>query len=817
MDRIEIADALSQGFEDRKHDPVELGSWLFDSKYWTKQEEIMRSVWKHKKTAVKSCNSGGKSRIAAEISLLFLLAFRPSRVITTAPTFLQVEEILWKEIHALYYKSKIPFNGKLTSTELDMGIADGYPWQMIGISTNEENRMQGFKSPHLLVVGDEALGLDPIIIRAIEGLLPFRILYIGNPLDPVGDFYNCFQSDLWNCITINGYDCVKWQEENHVIPGLITREWIEERRDEWGAGSAEFQARILGEFPQSSDSAVIQREWVEKAREKEPDNDEYDYPVEAVDIASKHGKSSTVFTERTGNTIFRCTPDKEIGILASGDKLALDYVSKKLRAIVFDSDGMGCITKDTQIWTPIGWRNVQDIAVNDLIYSKDEDNNLITSKVKSNNKRENIEIIKAGDYSFSFCHFIPCKTRKEIATKLKSWESICDKSVLLDNAFNWTGSKDDFVLKAHTVKMPNGGIYETTKQLSIKRQDFAQFLGWYLSEGCLGKNGGRLDEINIIQSQKSQHNKDIHNVLSQCGFKYSATNQKNGTIRYRLFNKTLYKWLQKHCYKNGRTAPFKIVPKWLKESASKAIRKFLDSFIQGDGYVHKGNNVYYTSSVILSDDILELIYKTGCYGVKRKRYEAGSEGYIGDRKITRQYDGYNIYEYKNTNICHDGRYKDPKFFKGDVWELKVDSYTTMFCVRFKDYRAFWVFNEGLDEYLKRKHVPYLAFHGGHGYKAMDSRKYKNLRTQFYCALAKKFEKGLISLKSLPQKEYEVLKAQLCCMNYLPHDPLGRIRIETKEDLHTRQIMSPDSADSVMMSEYAIWMGNYGDTVGYSYR
>lgn len=466
MSKKEIASALLIEFNKRKGDPVALGSWLFDSKYWSKQEEIMRSVWKHSKTAVRSCNSGGKSRVAAEIALLFLLAFRPSRVITTAPTFTQVEEILWKEIHALYGKSKIPFNGHLTATELEMGIYDGHPWQAIGISTNEENRMQGFKSPYLLVIMDEALGIDPIIWRAIQGLLPYRLLAIGNPLDPVGDFYNCFSSPQWNCISIDGYECVKWQEENYVIPGLITKEWINERRDEWGDKSSMFQARIKGEFPQDSDSAVIQRSWVDKARLKEPDNDDYDAKIESCDVASKHGKSSTVFTERTGNTIHCCTPFPNIGINDSGTKLANDYHHKKLDIIVFDSDGMG---------------------------------------------------------------------------------------------------------------------------------------------------------------------------------------------------------------------------------------------------------------------------------------------------------------------------------------------------------------EWLDEYMHNKHVPYYAFHGGHGSKAKDTIRYKNLRTQFYCFLAKKFENNLISLKQLPEKEFVLLKSQLCCINYKTHDPQGRLQIETKEDLKARQIESPDSADSLMMSEYALWMGKIGSTAAYAYR
>ena len=125
--------------------------------------------------------------------------------------------------------------------------------------------------------------------------------------------------------------------------------------------------------------------------------------------------------------------------------------------------------------------------------------------------------------------------------------------------------------------------------------------------------------------------------------------------------------------------------------------------------------------------------------------------------------------------------------------------------------------EGLDDMLTESHVPFLAFHGGYAHKATDDRKYKNLRSQFYCFVAKKFEKGLYSLKNLTEKDYDILKNQLCSINYKPHDGMQRIRIETKEDLKARQIESPDYADAFMMSEYGYWMGRNEDVAPIAWR
>ena len=91
---------------------------FFGSRLWDKQIEVMHSVRDNKKTVVKSGNTVGKSHIAAEIAIDYLLSYYPSKVITTAPTWNQVENILWKEIASLFHKSQVPIGGQLNQTEL---------------------------------------------------------------------------------------------------------------------------------------------------------------------------------------------------------------------------------------------------------------------------------------------------------------------------------------------------------------------------------------------------------------------------------------------------------------------------------------------------------------------------------------------------------------------------------------------------------------------------------------------------------------------------------------------------------------------------
>lgn len=315
---------------------------LFNCVLWQKQKEIIKSVWHNPRTAVRSCNSGGKSRVAAVITLLYLLTFKPSRVITTAPTFTQVEEILWKEIHSLYRAARLPVGGQLNNTSLEMGTFAGRPWDAMGISTNEVNRFQGFKSPYLLVILDEALGVAPEIWEAMEGLQPHRILAIGNPLDSNGDFYECFSSPLWNKIVINGEDCVAWQGKHGKIPGLITGEWIEERKVEWGAKSPLYQARVLGEFPMETPDTLISRKWVEDARRRDlKENEEDEVRVVGNDVASKHGDCENVIGYRYGHTVVELKGFYRISMTETRDKIGFKWNQKKAQSVVVDADGLG--------------------------------------------------------------------------------------------------------------------------------------------------------------------------------------------------------------------------------------------------------------------------------------------------------------------------------------------------------------------------------------------------------------------------------------------------------------------------------------------
>jgi hypothetical protein len=147
---------------------------------WSKQHDILQSVAKHSRTAVKACHSSSKTFTAAEVVLWWITSHEEAIAVTTAPTWTQVERLLWGEIRNAVYRARIKYP-KPTTSSLQLGPGR----YALGLSTNEGVRFQGFHG-NVLVVLDEAPGIMPEIYEAIEGIRAggdVRVLALGKSPD----------------------------------------------------------------------------------------------------------------------------------------------------------------------------------------------------------------------------------------------------------------------------------------------------------------------------------------------------------------------------------------------------------------------------------------------------------------------------------------------------------------------------------------------------------------------------------------------------------------------------------------------------------
>ncbi len=215
----------------------------FGDSPWSKQQQIATALRDHKYTSVRRCHGSGKSFDAAAIALWFLYVFPNSKGMTTAPTFRQVEDILWREIRGAKVNAHIPLGGKLNNTSLDLGEQ----WFAMGFSTDTPERFQGFQALDVLLIVEYASGVADDIFNDSERIVSSRhtqVLYIGNPTTTSGTFYNSFKLPGYAKIHISALDTPNFTEFGITLEDIRNNTW---------------EAKITHELPPWSHSPLADR------------------------------------------------------------------------------------------------------------------------------------------------------------------------------------------------------------------------------------------------------------------------------------------------------------------------------------------------------------------------------------------------------------------------------------------------------------------------------------------------------------------------------------------------------------------------------
>lgn len=274
---------------------------------WKRQVEILTKVAGGKRVAVRSGHKIGKSTTAVILALWFFTTRKRARVVMTSASYRQVRDILWKELRRIAGEAPIPIGGKLaTDPETGLQFRDGR--EIVGLSTNEPERIAGYSGPEMLFILDEASGIDEAVFEALEGNRAggARIVLFSNPTQTSGTFFDAFHSkaEFWITIHVSSEETPNVTGAEESIPGLATAEWVDEKRREWGEGSALYAVRVRGDFPAQGDKAVVPLVYVIAAVERWADEQEDQAPlVLGVDVA-RFGDDESVIVPRRGNRVW---------------------------------------------------------------------------------------------------------------------------------------------------------------------------------------------------------------------------------------------------------------------------------------------------------------------------------------------------------------------------------------------------------------------------------------------------------------------------------------------------------------------------------
>ena len=363
--------------------PVHFAANVLGVTPWGKQKQILNAIANKRFVAVRSCNGAGKTFTAAVVILWWLMSYDNAIVITTAPSERQVREILWRELRNLYIPVRDIIGGKLTRTRLEFS-PKRYAY---GFSTNTEDRFQGFHSDNILVIVDEASGVDEFIYNAISGVTTSRnskLLLIGNPHGYAGTFYDAFHKDRkqFETIHISAFDLPAFKDQgiteenikdveypdpitdvtdvipadNTVFPaeagtqgninyadsliGLSSPQWALDLFNRQGPQSSVYQTRVLGQFPEEADDTLIPLRDVEAAVKRNSPIPPDTKPVMGVDVA-RFGNDKTVIIIRHGPKVIYIDELRKSDIVNTTGAVVTAALKYKVKNVIVDEIGVG--------------------------------------------------------------------------------------------------------------------------------------------------------------------------------------------------------------------------------------------------------------------------------------------------------------------------------------------------------------------------------------------------------------------------------------------------------------------------------------------
>lgn len=261
------------------------------------QEKAAQIIAKNRRLAVRSGQGVGKTAFEANMVLWFLVCFPYPRVVCTAPTRQQLNDVLWAEIAKWMERSPIiDLILHWTKTRVYM---KGYEkrWFAVARTATKPENMQGFHEDNMLFIVDEASGVADPILEAITGTLTGpnnKLLYCGNPTKATGNFADAFgrDADSWTIMTVSSRDSPRTNKEN-----------IAALEKKYGVNSNVVRVRVDGLPPLAEDEVFIPSQIAEQAIMNEPSSHERPARISiGVDVA-RFGNDDTAIAENVDGDV----------------------------------------------------------------------------------------------------------------------------------------------------------------------------------------------------------------------------------------------------------------------------------------------------------------------------------------------------------------------------------------------------------------------------------------------------------------------------------------------------------------------------------
>lgn len=285
------------------------------------QCDVMDALVENEDVAIRACHGVGKTALLAWVINWFTPTRPYAKVPTTAPTFnKQVRDVLWSEVHkwwriGLQNSDAAWLLGQFELTQTRMYAKEApEEWFAVGIASSNPLNIEGYHSPHILIIFDEAKGIQRTVWESVQGMRTTqegKFLVASTPGGPVGEFYKVFTQyrSTWKSLfSIHPIQLKPTLKRTESAPYSMrgtyystrVRDWlIQKAAAEWGVDSPAYIARIIGDFPSIEGDVLIPYSWLSDAEDIEQG-----IPgprIVSCDVA-RYGRDRTVIIAGEGGT-----------------------------------------------------------------------------------------------------------------------------------------------------------------------------------------------------------------------------------------------------------------------------------------------------------------------------------------------------------------------------------------------------------------------------------------------------------------------------------------------------------------------------------
>ena len=344
-------------------DPVLFVEGVLGAKPEEWQKKALYAVRDNDRVAIRSGHGIGKTAFLSWLILWWVLTRSPSRIACTANTSSQLSDILWAEV-AKWHRC-MPDGLKelieVTSAKVELTGQDSFAVARTARRETPE-ALQGFHSPNMLFLVDEASGVDNIIFEVGEGAMSTegaKTVMTGNPTRTSGYFYEAFNKMKDSFFTMK----VSSQDSTQVGP-----KFIEDMKAKYGEDSNIYRVRVLGEWPEADDDVVIPLHLLQSAAERDQVAADTTPVVWGLDVA-RFGTDKSALCKRKGNVVtepIKSWRNKDLmemcGIILN--EYETTTWSDRPVEILIDSIGLGAGVVDrlTELDLPVRGINVAESA-----------------------------------------------------------------------------------------------------------------------------------------------------------------------------------------------------------------------------------------------------------------------------------------------------------------------------------------------------------------------------------------------------------------------------------------------------------------------